>query len=437
MSSNTQQIHSNGIYHALPTFPDDIRGLTAIVTGANGISGAYMLRVLAQSPERWTRIICLSRRPPLVEGGLPKNAEHIAVDFLKSPEDIAKVLKEHHVEKVDYVFFYSYIQVAPAAGGGLWSNAEEMARVNTLLLTNFLSALPLSNLVPKRIMLQTGAKHYGVHLGPTKLPQEESDPRVDQFEPNFYYPQEDALFAYCKGSNGKTGWNVHMPGPILGAVPDAAMNAAFPLAVYAAVTAHLHVPLEFPGDAFSWQALTSCSSSMMNAYQEEWAVLTPAAANQRFNTCDDSAFTYESFWPRLAGWYGVEWSGPADPAQAEYVERETRFNPRGYGAKGVSRRRFTFVEWAGREDVKGAWREIASKHNLVQKELTDLDVARVFGFLDGTVCRAAPLIFSTDKARKLGWHGFVDTAESLLDVFDDLAKLKMIPPVPKVEVKFN
>ena len=42
-----------------------------------------------------------------------------------------------------------------------------------------------------------------------------------------------------------------------------------------------------------------------------------------------------------------------------------------------------------------------------------------------------------DKSRKLGWHGFVDSSESFLEVFDDLAKLKMIPPVPKVEVKFN
>lgn len=42
-----------------------------------------------------------------------------------------------------------------------------------------------------------------------------------------------------------------------------------------------------------------------------------------------------------------------------------------------------------------------------------------------------------DKARKLGWHGFVDSSESLLEVFDDLAKLGMIPPVPKVTVSFN
>ncbi|ETI24630.1 hypothetical protein G647_03999 [Cladophialophora carrionii CBS 160.54] len=433
MPDTVQQIYSRGIYHALPTFPPHVRDLTAIVTGANGISGAYMLRVLAQSPTRWKRIICLSRRPPLVQGGLPSNAEHIAVDFLTSPEEIAKVLKHNDVTTVDYVFFYSYVQTAPKPGQGLWSDAAEMARVNTLLLTNFLSALPLANLTPKRIMLQTGAKNYGVHLGPTKLPQEESDPRVDQFEPNFYYPQEDALFAYCRSQ--AAGWNICMPGPILGAVPDAAMNLAFPMAVYAAVTAHMKAELEFPGDIASWQSYTSMSSSMMNAYQEEWAVLTPAAENQKFNTWDDSAFTWEGFWPRLAGWYGVRWKGPDEGAK--YVERETRFNPRGYGGNGVSRRRFTFVEWAGRKDVADAWREMAQRDGLVQKELKEMDIERVFSFLDGSVCRAAPLIFSSDKARKLGWHGFVDSSESLLEVFDDLAKLKMIPPVPKVEVKFN
>ena len=39
-----QQVQSRGIYHGLPVFPDSIRGLTAIITGANGISGHYMLR---------------------------------------------------------------------------------------------------------------------------------------------------------------------------------------------------------------------------------------------------------------------------------------------------------------------------------------------------------------------------------------------------------
>lgn len=61
----------------------------------------------------------------------------------------------------DYVFFFSYIQTKPLEGKGLWSDAEEMTRVNTLLLTNFLGGLELADIKPKRFMLQTGAKYYG------------------------------------------------------------------------------------------------------------------------------------------------------------------------------------------------------------------------------------------------------------------------------------
>ena len=50
-----------------------------------------MLKVLAQAPEPWTKIYCLSRRPPAVKEGLPRNAEHVALDFLKRPEEISDV----------------------------------------------------------------------------------------------------------------------------------------------------------------------------------------------------------------------------------------------------------------------------------------------------------------------------------------------------------
>lgn len=155
-----QQVQSKGIYHGLPVFPSELKGLTAIITGANGISGHYMLRVLAQSPERWTKIYCLSRRPPYIPGGIPANAEHIAVDFLKKPEEIANVLKEKNV-KADYVFFFAYLQPAPVPGKGLWSDANEMVRINSLLLDNFIGALQIADIRPKRFMLQTGAKNYG------------------------------------------------------------------------------------------------------------------------------------------------------------------------------------------------------------------------------------------------------------------------------------
>lgn len=36
-------IQSRSIYHGLPVFPEELKGLTAIVAGANGISGDYMV----------------------------------------------------------------------------------------------------------------------------------------------------------------------------------------------------------------------------------------------------------------------------------------------------------------------------------------------------------------------------------------------------------
>ncbi|EON64875.1 hypothetical protein W97_04109 [Coniosporium apollinis CBS 100218] len=425
-----QQVQSRGIYHGLPVFPDDIEGLTAIITGANGISGQHMLRVLAQSPERWSKIYCLSRRPPAIPGGLPSNAKHIPLDFLKEPQEIADVLKKEDV-KADYVFFYSYIQVEPKEGQGLWSNAEEMCEVNTKLLRNFLEALPLASVKPRRIMLQTGAKHYGLHLGPTSVPQEETDPRV-LIEPNFYYPQEDLLFDYCKQHG--IGWNVARPSFILGAVPDAAMNVCYPLAVYASVCKHMGQPLDFPYDLHSWETPQDQSSAMMNGYLEEWAVLTDAAENEAFNACDVSAFTWGKFWQKMAGWYGIEYKRPDPDAEYREFTVPRKETPRGFGPQSTVRSTFSFVEWANRPEVQKAWTELAEEHDLVEKKFRDIE--RIFSFTDAAVSNGIMMNFSMDKAHRLGFHGSVSSSQCILEVFNDFAKLKMIPPVPMVDVRF-
>lgn len=93
-------IQSKGIYHGLPVIagPDSPKGLTAIVTGANGISGSYMVRVLAESPERWANIYAMSRRAA-VEDGKYGNVTHLELDFLEtSPEDLAKAMVENGVK---------------------------------------------------------------------------------------------------------------------------------------------------------------------------------------------------------------------------------------------------------------------------------------------------------------------------------------------------
>jgi hypothetical protein len=42
-------------------------------------------------------------------------------------------------------------------------------------------------------------------------------------------------------------------------------------------------------------------------------------------------------------------------------------------------------------------------------------------------------LHSINKSRKLGWHGFVDSHDSLIKVFEELAELKMIPPFKQPE----
>lgn len=294
------------------------------------------------------------------------------------------------------------------------------------LLKNFCNALPLANIHPKRIMLQTGAKNYGVHLGPSNVPQEESAPRVT-LEPNFYYPQEDFLWEFCKEYN--ISWNVCMPAGILGAVPDAAMNLVFPLGVYASIKRHLGEELEFPCDLRAWETNRCMSSSKMNAYMEEWAVLTDEAHNEKFNTVDGEFFTWGNFWPKFAGWYGVEYERPSMDSSV-YTEITTRFDPppRGFGPPGKYRYRFKLVEWAKQDRVQAAWAQLVSKYGLTGGNLKDMDIDRIFGFADGTLL-GAPLDLTMSKARKLGWHGFVDSNEVIREVLGEFAGLKMLPPL--------
>jgi hypothetical protein len=307
MGSERYPVQQKGIYHNLPVFDPAITGLTAIVTGASGISGFHTMRVLLQNPDRWSKVYALSRRPPPKEmmALLPESqrsrVEHIAVDFLEEPSKIAHALKS---VTADYVFFYSYLQPKPPPGAPVWSNADELLKVNTALLDNFLQTLLLANIIPKRFLLQTGAKHYGVHIGRTRSPALESDPYLSSLESNFYYPQEKSLFEFCEANN--TSWNVIRPAWVLGAVNNAQMNALLPIAFYAAVQGQNGEPLYFPSDWDVWQHEAHHSSAMLTGYLSEWAVLEDKCRNQAFNSQDTGALTWDRLYEELILWFDVK-----------------------------------------------------------------------------------------------------------------------------------
>ncbi|EXJ68547.1 uncharacterized protein A1O5_08340 [Cladophialophora psammophila CBS 110553] len=421
----SQTVVSKGIFHGLPTFPDyEGKKLRIIVTGANGISGSAMTKVLTEAPERWEKIYALSRRPP--SGQTAPNVEHIAVDFLQStPEQIGQTLRDNGVE-AEYVYFASYVQPPPLEGQSLWSDVEETTKQNVALLSNFLGALPLANIAPKRILLQTGAKYYGLHLGPTPIPMEEEDARHGS-QGNFYFPQEDLLEEFCQITN--SSWVVTRPCFILGAVESAAMNILWPLSIYAAVQAHLGLPLEFPGDVAAWDVVKQQSMSTLIAYHAEWAVLTPEAGNQALNQCDDSAFAWGKFWPTLANWYQTSAGRPAPNADAyATITMPHPVPPRGFGGPGLVKASFSFLEWSKKPEVLKAWEELKVKHGLKYSPFGD-KAMDTFGLIDGELLGGWGRVLSMDRNRKLGWHGFVSTKEAIKQVITEMADLKMVPPM--------
>ncbi|KAK0937762.1 hypothetical protein LTR29_010656 [Friedmanniomyces endolithicus] len=413
MASGSEQLplQNKGIFHNLPTFSPDFKDLTAIVTGANGISGFHTMRVLLESPQRWKKVWAASRRPPpeemmaLLSEEQRARVEHVACDFLAKPEEIAAQFKDKGV-KAEYIFFYSYAQPKPKPGAGAWSNAQELVDTNSALLSNFLGALDLAKITPKRFLLQTGAKNFTL-------------------EPNFYYPQEDLLWKYC--DEHKSDWNVVCPGWIIGAVNNAAMNALHPLAVYAAVQAHKGEKLNYPGDYTAWMSVTEHSTAMLTGYLSEWAVLNDKCKNNKFNASDTCPIPNNRLWPELARWYGCKgYGGPElDESKLNVIDPGDVPTPLGFGPSRKLRYAWTLSGWAQDPANAKAWQEIMEKHKVTHNPFNDIEAHFTFGDF---AAWGPAFALSMNKARCFGWTGHVDTLESLHLAYSELSKIGMLPP---------
>lgn len=135
----------------------------AVVVGALGVIGRYIVdRLLAEGD--W-QIVGLSRRPAKAE---PRYT-HIAVDLLDL-EDVAS--KFGGLRDVTHVF-YAAFQPSSGAAAGFAANIAP----NRDMLVNSVTAIHRASRSLQRIVLVTGTKYYGVHLGPLKTPMRETDPR--------------------------------------------------------------------------------------------------------------------------------------------------------------------------------------------------------------------------------------------------------------------
>ncbi|KAI5238673.1 hypothetical protein E4T43_07279 [Aureobasidium subglaciale] len=437
MSSENFPLRTSGIYRNLPTFDPSIKGLKAVVVGATGISGYNTIRSLLDSPERWSNIYALSRSPipdemlALFTEEQKSRIKHVSIDLTGSGEKIASQLKEGGVE-VDHVFFYGYI--SPKDVSAMDPKAEEeLVKANKPIFENFLSALEIAELEPKRILLQTGGKNYGGQIGRSRLPYVESDPQPRHLSQNFYYPQEDRLKKYCEDHPG-CGWNVIRPFGVIGAVSKAGMNTFLPFAVMAAVQAEKKEPLFFGGDIEEWQYEYLHSSARLTGFLSEWAVLEDKCKNQAFNAHDGSPISWDRFFEELARWYdvpGIEGPELDNSKFGNTVELAGgKDSPLGYGPPTAIRLSRTIAEWVKDPANQTAWNQVMEKSN-GQVKVNTFDGGM------GDVIMADFVYYkigqpSGAKMRRFGFSGFVDTMESVFEMYQDLAKMGIIP-APKVE----
>jgi nucleoside-diphosphate-sugar epimerase len=350
----------------------------ALVVGATGIVGQNLGTRLAA--DGW-EVHGLSRSGgPSGEGVTPVRAD------LSDPGSLAAALDG-----------LAPRLVAITAWTRMATEAENIA-VNGAAVRNVLTALEPAGSVG-HVALMTGLKHY---LGPFEAyaqgvmadtPFHEDEPRLDA--PNFYYAQEDELFAAAERA-GFT-WSVHRAHTVFGFAVGNAMNMVLTLSAYATLCKELGRPFVFPGSATQWNGVTDVTDADLLADQIIFCATHEAGQDEAFNIANGDVFRWRWLWPQIAAYFGVEWEGFED-------------RPR------------TLVEsMAGTE---GAWAEIAARHGLVEP---DLGRVASWWHSDGDLGRDIEVLTDMNKSRKAGFTETRDTRDSFFRYVEQYRAARIIP----------
>ncbi|RSM04062.1 hypothetical protein CEP52_007067 [Fusarium oligoseptatum] len=305
--------------------------------------------------------------------------------------------------------------------------AQKLFDANVPLFRTFLRALEIAHIEPKRILLQTGGKNYGMHIGRVRTPLVESDPQPRHLSKNFYYAQEDDLKAFC--SRHTTGWNLVRPAGVIGASPNSPLNTFWPFAIYAAIQARKDEPLEFGGTFESWQFEAGHSTARLSGYLSEWAVLEEKCADHAFNAQDGGLLSWDRFFSELARWFGVR-KGVVPPKVDDKFTTVISLAggeqaPLGYGPPLNLDLKFYLAEWFKDPSNKSTWEEIMAESDVTANPFADGTAEQMMG--DFAYLRFGTL--SMNKARLYGFSGFVDSCESIFESFVDMERLGLLPPM--------
>jgi nucleoside-diphosphate-sugar epimerase len=338
----------------------------ALVVGAQGVIGRNLVNHLRTLPD-WD-VIGLSRRPG-----------DISVDLLDRDATHRKLSELSHVTHI----FYAAYQDRPT-----WA---ELVPPNLAMLVNVVEALePVAHGL-KHVSLMQGYKVYGAHLGPFKTPARETD--ANHMPPEFNIDQQDFLEQRSKGK--AWSWSALRPSVVCGFALGNPMNLTMVIAVYAAISKELGIPLRFPGKPGAYHSLLEMTDAGLLARAAVWAATDERCANQAFNINNGDLFRWSEMWPKIARCFDLE-TAPPLPMSLETIMA----------------------------DKEPLWNQMVRKHGLAPTPYKDVSSWRfgdfVFAwdydvFADGT------------KARRFGLHEYIDTEQMFMNLFTGFRERRIIP----------
>lgn len=345
----------------------------ALVVGAQGIIGRNLVEHLATLPD-W-EVVGLSRRGGEASGRI----RHLAVDLL-DPADCQTKLRA--LTQVTHLFYAAY-QDRPT-----WA---ELVPPNLAMLVNVVEAVEPVAAGLRHISLMQGYKVYGAHLGPFKTPARETD--ADHMPPEFNVDQQRFLErrqvgkAWC--------WSALRPSVVGGFGLGNPMNLAVAIAVYAAMSKELGLPLRFPGKPGAYDKLLEMTDAGLLARATVWAATDPRCANQAFNISNGDLFRWNEMWPLLARFFELDVAPPLPlPLSVVMADKEP------------------------------LWQAMVAKYGLAPHMYQEISC---WGFADFVFSWDYDLFADGSKARRFGFHEFIDTEAMFLGIFADLRRRKVIP----------
>jgi nucleoside-diphosphate-sugar epimerase len=341
--------------------------------GAQGIIGRNLVDHLATLAD-W-EVIGLSRRGGQVSG----RVRHVAVDLLDPADCQAKLCNLAHVTHL----FYAAYQDRPT-----WA---ELVPPNLAMLTNVVETLEPAAVGLQHISLMQGYKVYGAHLGPFKTPARETD--ADHIGPEFNVDQQRFLERRQVGK--AWSWSALRPSVVGGVALGNPMNLAVAIAVYAAMSKELGLPLRFPGQPGAYDKLLEMTDAGLLARATVWAATDPRCANQVFNINNGDLFRWNELWPQLARFFELDVAPPLPlPLSVVMADKES------------------------------LWQAMVTKYGLATHTYQEVSC---WGFADFVFSWDYDLFADGSKARRFGFHEFVDTEAMFTDIFADLRRRKIIP----------